>query len=298
MWLTSEEAERCDATTFDPKKGQIYESKFNNRLFNLYRGLQVQPKEGKWSKIKDMLLQNLCNGSEESLEYVLKWSALCVKKPWVKVVTALVFNGPQGSGKGTFSNIMGSFIGKGLHYSHIVNAEHLCGKFNGNVATSLLIVLDECLFPGNHTHASVLKSLLHDEQKLLRQLYKDAVMIPCYDHVIINSNDSFCVKAGKDDRSYAIFTVSNKNQGNASYWDSIYHEISHGGREAFLYHLLNMDISSFKSEEMPQSLNGSRWTMKVHSLSPIDTFLLKILKDPDDEKIFLPCDTSSKNMDL
>jgi hypothetical protein len=175
---------------------------------------------------------------------------------------------------------MGSFFGKGLHYSHIVNAEHLCGKFNGIVRTSILIVLDECLFPGNHTHASVLKSLLHDEQKLLRQLYKDAVMIPCYDHIIINSNDSFSVKAEKDDRSYAILSVSNKNQGHSKYWDSIYHEISRGGREAFLHHLLQMDISDFRPEDMPVSLDSSRWTMKVHSLSPVDTFLLQILKKP------------------
>ena len=116
-----------------------------------------------------MILQNLCNGNAESFDYIMKWSALCLQMPWVKCVTALVLNGPQGSGKGTFANtLMGSFFGKGLHYSHIVNAEHLCGKFNGIVATSILIVLDECLFPGNYTHASVLKSLLHDEQKLLR----------------------------------------------------------------------------------------------------------------------------------
>ena len=116
-----------------------------------------------------MIFKNLCNGSEESLEYVLKWSALAVQKPWIKCVTALVFQGPQGSGKGTFANtLVGSFFGKGLHFSKIVNAEHLCGKFNGIVATSILIVLDECLFPENHTHASMLKSLLHDEQKLLR----------------------------------------------------------------------------------------------------------------------------------
>jgi hypothetical protein len=113
MLLTSEEAERCDATTFNPKKGQIYESKFNNRFFDLYRGLQVQAKEGHWSKIRDMILNNLCNSSEESLEYFLKWSALTVQKPWIKCVTALVFNGPQGFGKGTFANtLMGSFFWK------------------------------------------------------------------------------------------------------------------------------------------------------------------------------------------
>ena len=93
-------------------------------------------------------------------------------------------------------------------------------------------------------------------------------------------SESFCVKAEKDDRSYAVMSVSNKNQGNSKYWDSIYNEIKTGGRQAFLHHLLSMDISDFKPEEMPESLDGSRWSMKVHSLSPVDTFLLKILKNP------------------
>lgn len=39
MWLSSEQAERCDATTFNPRENQIYLSKFNDRMFNLYRGL-------------------------------------------------------------------------------------------------------------------------------------------------------------------------------------------------------------------------------------------------------------------
>ena len=88
------------------------------------------------------------------------------------------------------------------------------------------------------------------------------------------------MKAEKDDRSYAILTVSNKNQGNSKYWNSIYNEIKTGGRKAFLHHLLQVDISSFKPEDVSESLDGSRWSMKVHSLSPIDTFLLKILKSP------------------
>ena len=66
------------------------------------------------------------------------------------------------------------------------------------------------------------------------------------------------MKAEKDDSSYAIITVSNKNQGNASYWDSIYHEISHGGIRASIYHLVKMDINSLKPEEIPQFLDESR----------------------------------------
>ena len=231
-----------------------------------------------------MLLEDLCGGNAEVLEYVLKWSALAVQKPWKKCVTALVFQGPQGCGKGTFANqLVGSFFGKGLHYSHIVNAEHLCGTFNGIVATSILVVLDECIYPGNHSHASVLKSLLQDEQKILRNLYKDAVMIPSYDHVIINSNESFCVKAEKGCRSYATVLVSSRHQGDSAYWTSLYKHIGNGGREALLYHLLHeIDIESFVPEEISQALDGSRWSMKIHSLSDVDTFILKILRDPHD----------------
>ena len=159
-----------------------------------------------------MLLEDLCGGSAEVLEYVLQWSAMALQKPWKKCVTALVFQGRQGCGKGTFFNqLMGSYFGKGLHYSHIVNVEHLCETFNGIVATSILVVLDECIYPENHSHASMLKSLLHDEQKILRNLYKDVVMIPSYDHVIINSNEAFCVKAEMDCRSYATVSASSRH---------------------------------------------------------------------------------------
>ena len=108
----------------------------------------------------------------------------------------------------------------------------------------------------------------------------------------------FCVKAEKDGRSCAILSVSNKNQRNSKYWDSIYHKIKNGGREAFLHHLLQMDISDFKPEQMQESLDGSRWSMKVHSLSPVDTFLLKILKTPKSYgqslPLFVPSDNASK----
>ena len=56
MWLSSEQAERCNAATFNPRQKQIYLSKLNDRLINLYRGLQATPKEGDWSKIKDMII--------------------------------------------------------------------------------------------------------------------------------------------------------------------------------------------------------------------------------------------------
>ena len=81
MWSSSEQAERSNAATSNPREKQIYSFKLNDRLLNLYRGLQVQPKEGQWSNIKDMTLQNLCNGSEESSDYVLNWAALAVQMP-------------------------------------------------------------------------------------------------------------------------------------------------------------------------------------------------------------------------
>ena len=163
-----------------------------------------------------------------------------------------------------------------------MNPEHLVGTFNGLVATSVLIVLDECLFPGNHTHASVLKSLLHDEQKVLRQLFKDAVMVPCYDHVIVLSNDAFAFRMEKDDRSGAGITAKDTHQGEDVYWTTIHREIENGGRQAFLWHLLyERDISDFVPEKMPASLDLAKWNMKIHSLSSTDTFLLQWLKNPE-----------------
>jgi hypothetical protein len=56
-----------------------------------------------------------------------------------------------------------------------------------------------------------------------------------------------------------------------------------------------MDINSFRPEDMPVSLNASRWTMKVHSLSPTDTFLLQILKKTKNLGIVRPMFIQSSN---
>jgi hypothetical protein len=53
IWLSSEMAERCDGVTFNPAKPCIYNSQHNDRLFNLYRGLQIKPQKGDWGPIKN-----------------------------------------------------------------------------------------------------------------------------------------------------------------------------------------------------------------------------------------------------
>jgi hypothetical protein len=226
--------------------------------------------------IKDFILKGLCAGSIDTFQCVMNWSALAAQKPWVKCVSALVFCGGQGVGKGIFSNqLLRSFFGKGVHFAHVVNAEHVVGNFNSLLEMSLLVGLDKCIFPGNRSHASILKSLLHDEQKVLRQLHKDAVIVASYDHLIINSNNQFCARLDKDDRSYACMSTKNYHQEDTAYWSSVHNEIGSGGRKAFLHHLMyEVDIEYFSPEQIPPLLDAPRWQMKVHALSSVEIFLL------------------------
>lgn len=202
----------------------------------------------------------------------------------MKCVGALFFCGGQGVGKETFSNtLMGSSFGKIVHFTHVVNADHVVDNFNSLLPMSLLVVLDKCIFPGNQSHAIILKSLLHDKQKVLRQLHKDAVVVASYDHLIINSNNQFCARLDKDDRSYACMSIKNYHQGDTVYWASVHNEIGSGGREAFLHHLMHdVDIEGFSPEQIPPSLDASWWSMKVHVLSDVDKFLLNVLQNPDE----------------
>jgi hypothetical protein len=93
------------------------------------------------------------------------------------------------------------------------------GEKNAITATSLLTVLDECFLPDDHGASLVLKGLLGDDQKILRKLFHDAILIPNFEHIMILSNDVWCVHLDHDDKNYAVFFTSSEHvRDSRTYW--------------------------------------------------------------------------------
>ena len=97
-WLANRNRNRADKATFNPNLGpgkQAVNAQ-GQILFNTWQGLAVEPKQGDWSLIRQMLLENHCDGDEEKFKWLLQWCAFRVRNPGRKMDTYSAFRGRKG----------------------------------------------------------------------------------------------------------------------------------------------------------------------------------------------------------
>src|SRR5690606_19906329 len=104
MWKASADRKTIDEEdlVFDPTMTCGPEK------INLYRGLAIEPIPATEADVAPMLdlLYHLCGrcqgdeaGIDAVMQWVLRWLALPLQQPGAKPRSALVFHGPQGTGK-------------------------------------------------------------------------------------------------------------------------------------------------------------------------------------------------------
>ena len=283
LWLNDCLSNKCDEIEFDLQHEYGIQERLSlhgHKLFNIYHGLQVDQIQdnAKCQKVLGMVKDSLCGGDIDKYNYYIKWCAHLVQKPWVKVISVPTFVGGRGVGKGMFNiNVLGAFFGLGLHFLHVSDISHVTGNFNSMTGTSVFTVMDECHFRGKHDVADVMKSLCGDDIKTLTKKGIDSIQVQNYEHYIIHSNKFDCVKLESDDRNYVIIIPSNKYQNDQAYWSDVYETIHNGGKEAVLFHLMNMDIKNFNPNVIPKCFDSNRWEFKLQSLDKVDQWVLNEL---------------------
>lgn len=80
---------------------------------------------------------------EEDCEILTRWLACCVHRPLERIRWAPVLRGAHGIGKGTFQHFAQALIGRGS-VSVVNNLNGITGQFNGAMALTRLLVVDEC----------------------------------------------------------------------------------------------------------------------------------------------------------
>ena len=126
-WVT------LDNIVFDPTE------QCGPECLNLFDGFEMEPKPGDCNPILG-LLQHLCGGDIDLYMWCLNWLALPLQKPGTKMQSALVFHGPQGSGKNLFFEIIARIYGR---HAKVVGQDQLEDRFNDWASQLLFAVGDE-----------------------------------------------------------------------------------------------------------------------------------------------------------
>jgi hypothetical protein len=217
--------------------------------------LAVDPTPGDWSKLRHHIEENLCRGDREKSEYFLNWCALLVQQPGRLPGVAICLQGDEGTGKGAMYRYLAALFAP-QHVAQVTKREQLVGRFNAILSGRVLVFADEAFFAGDKSVIGALHGLITEPRQLIERKGIDCTFEEdnCV-HLLIASNEEWVLHAGKHARRYLVLDVSDKHMQDTTYFNAITHQQNHGGREAFLDHLLSRDVrpESFNPYNVPKT---------------------------------------------
>lgn len=177
-------------------------------VLNLWTGWRHEPKPGDCSGWRELLRDVICDGDEEMDRWMRIWFANMLREPMRRGLTSPVIIGEQGAGKTMVVSYFGHILGSA--YTPVTQEDHVHGKFNRHLATSILMHSDEALFGGDKKHRSVIKSLITDEYRMLEQKGIDAKRIENHLRLILTSNEMHAAPVERGDRRFTVILLGDR----------------------------------------------------------------------------------------
>ncbi len=237
---------------------------------NLWGGWPTTPKKGRCDTLIE-LLEYLCSDEEnyrQVFDWVLKWIAYPIQHPGAKMRTALIFHGPQGTGKNLFFEAVMSIYGE---YGRIVDQAAIEDKFNDWASRKLLMIADEVVARQELYHVkNKLKSFVTGEW--IRINPKNVAAHDEKNHVnlVFLSNESQPLVLEKDDRRYTVIHTPEKL--DAEFYHRVRDEINSGGIAALHHYLLSLDLGDFDEHSKPPMTRAKEDLIEV-SLDSVQRFV-------------------------
>jgi hypothetical protein len=107
------------------------------------------------------------------------------------------------------------------------------------------------------------------------------ITVPNYLHVVILAEPGWVIPAGRYERRYAAFSVSNAVRGNHDYFKALHRQIENGGAEAMMWDMWEMDLGDWHPREIPESLLKGTALQHQQSLTlhPLEQWYLSLLEE-------------------
>lgn len=227
-----------------------------DRCINLYNGLAVDPIPCTDDDVEPMLelIWHLCSQSgspsvtvDQVVQYVLRWLALPLQRPGTKMRTALVFHGPQGTGKNLFFDVPKQFYGK---HGVMVGQVQLEDKFNDWLSAKILIVGNEVVARQDLFHSkNILKWVITEDEIPIRAMQQAVRWEKNHAAVVFLSNEQMPLVLEDGDRRYLV--VYTPLADESGLYQRVRDFIQNDGAGKWLHYLLHLDLGDFTEHTKP-----------------------------------------------
>lgn len=264
-------------TEFNPRET-------SNGSLNLYAPPVIAPVAGDSTEIEAFLFYVICDDDPEAYDFLIKYLAHAIQKPWEKPGVMLVLIGGQGIGKGTFCEVLRQIWR--ATYLQVNDIKEVVGNFNASLERVLWVVMDEALFAGYRRETDRMKSLVTEPDLLICEKYQPARTIESYHRFVMTTNAIHAKHTEDDDRRDFVLRVSERHKGDAEYWSRLRSDLTPASLAAFVHKLQTADISNFNVRQVP--ITQEKAEQKLLSLAPTHSFWLQCLQDgaPPDLEIW------------
>lgn len=256
-----------DQVVFDPTNTCGIE------CINTFKGLPVEPVNGDCSDLLALLMHLVRDSATGDagvalvLNFVLDWMAYPLQHPGAKMASALVFHGPQGTGKNLFWEAYARIFGE---YAIVIGQAQVESQFNSWASRKLFVICDEIATPNDQAHQkNALKSLvtggsiqINEKQQPLRTEKNSA-------NFVFTSNDNKPLALERDDRRYLVIYCPPKLTDGL--YERVWQSLEAGAVEAFYAFLLKRDLSHFKPHTAPP-MTAAKADLVELGLRPAERF--------------------------
>ena len=197
LFLGHRNRNRFDGITFLPGAPWVVVIKNDQvptTMLNIWKGWGVEPRQGSWRLLQRHVEEILARGDEKVVKYIYDWTAAGYQRPGQKRGVAIVFQGHEGVGKGTYGHVVRKTYGP--HGLYISQPSQLTGKFNRHLWTVTFVFADEAFFAGDRVGEGILKSLITDPGMMVEPKGVDAFQVPNYLDLLMASNSDWVVPVG------------------------------------------------------------------------------------------------------
>lgn len=283
-WIKDPEIRTYEELVYKPKQTVA------DNVYNIFTDFSIEPNKGNISAVHEVL-RLISNNNENVFNYIEKWVASILQKPYNKTGTCIIIQGDQGIGKDTYFDFIGKIFGDYFFNTNRAE-EDVFGKFNGHLKKVLLMKFEEASFLVNKKNESSLKSLITCTRQAYENKGIDPITLDNYFNIVMTTNNEIPVHIEQTDRRFVLIKGSNEKRGNLDFWNHIYNELNKPETlQAYMYHLLHLDLSEFNPRDRPIT---EYYEEVKQAFIPYHAMLLQdeLERYPDVEEI----ETSAKNL--
>lgn len=258
---------------------------------NLFRGFSTKPATGDCTDLLGVL-DHLCgaledggDNSREVVEWVLNWAAYPLQNPGAKMATALVFHGPQGTGKNLFWEAYARIFGE---YSAVIGQSQLESRYNDWASRKLFIIGDEIVASNELTHhKNALKGYITGDSLQVETKFQSTRIERNHTNFVFLSNENKPLALEQDDRRHLVVYCPPKRADQT--YETAHRSLQNGAVGALYDFLLKRDLSGFHAHTRPPTTRAKAELIEL-GLKPSQRFMRQWLAQEIELPLW-PCST-------